>query len=41
MIGRTLVGKVTIKVLGINDRDRLKLRALLIANGTFPPPENI
>jgi hypothetical protein len=40
LIGRTLVGKVTIKVLGINEPDRVDLRAFLIAAERFPPIED-
>jgi hypothetical protein len=37
LVGRTLVGKITIKVLDMNNPDRLALRAFLIAQDRFPP----
>lgn len=37
LIGKTLAGKVTVKILNINGQSRLALRALLIADGRFPP----
>lgn len=40
LIGRTRVGKVTIKVLDMNSRLRLELRAYLISDGRFPPQDD-
>lgn len=37
LVGRTLSGKVTVKVLNINDPRRILLRQSLIAEGRFPP----
>ena len=37
LVGRTLIGKVTVNVLNINDDERVKMRAALIAEGRFPP----
>jgi hypothetical protein len=36
LIGRTPIGRATIEVLGINRRDRLEHRRLLVAAGLFP-----
>jgi hypothetical protein len=36
-VGRTLVGRVTIEVLKINDPDYLETREALIAEHVFPP----
>ncbi len=36
LIGRTAVGRTTIVVLGMNDRDVLKVRRSLIEEGLFP-----
>jgi len=38
LVGRTRRGRVTIAVLNINRDDRLRLREILIALGSFPPP---
>jgi HNH endonuclease len=40
LIGRTLAGKVTVKILNINERSRVALRAVLITAGRFPPPDD-
>ena len=37
LVGRTLIGKVTVNVLNINDDERVKMRAALMAEGRFPP----
>jgi hypothetical protein len=37
LLGRTAIGRVTIKVLRINDPFRVELRAGLIEEGLFPP----
>jgi hypothetical protein len=37
LVGRTKCGRATIRVLNINADDRIRLRALLIARGVFPP----
>jgi hypothetical protein len=37
LTGSTAVGRVTIRVLGINDPHRIRLRRELIAEGKFPP----
>lgn len=37
--GRTPIGRVTVEVLNINAPIRVALRAQLIAEGVFPPPE--
>lgn len=37
LIGRTLIGRVTIAVLNINDPFRIELREGLIEEGVFPP----
>jgi len=38
LVGKTKYGKVTIRVLDINKKDRCRLREILIAVGAFPPP---
>lgn len=35
--GRTVVGRTTVAVLNMNRPDRVALRQMLIADGTFPP----
>jgi hypothetical protein len=37
LIGRTAIGRTTVNLLHINDEYRVELRALLIAEGIFPP----
>ena len=37
ILGRTPCGRATVTVLALNARDRLELRAELIAAGVFPP----
>jgi HNH endonuclease len=37
LIGLTAVGRTTIQVLAINDRDVVEAREMLIAEGRFPP----
>lgn len=37
LVGKTRTGKVTVKVLNINDPRRILLRRSLIAEGRFPP----
>ena len=37
LIGRTAIGRATIRVLAINHPDNIELRAALIDNGEFPP----
>ena len=37
LIGLTAVGRTTIQVLAINDRDMVEARETLIAEGRFPP----
>jgi hypothetical protein len=37
LIGLTAVGRTTIQVLAINDRDVVEARETLIAEGRFPP----
>jgi len=37
IIGRTQCGRATVAVLALNARDRVELRAELIASGEFPP----
>lgn len=37
LVGRTTIGRVTITVLGINDRFRVALREALIRERLFPP----
>jgi hypothetical protein len=37
IVGRTQCGRATVAVLALNARDRVDLRAELIANGVFPP----
>ena len=39
LVGRTPIGRATVNVLEINRPDRLLLRAALIHEGEFPPPE--
>jgi len=41
LVGRTIAGNVTARLLGINDRDRVRLRASLFAEGRFPPLEDL
>jgi HNH endonuclease len=40
LIGRTLAGKVTVRLLGINEQSRVFARAALIAEGRFPPHDD-
>ena len=37
LFGRTAIGRATIAVLNINDEDYIQTRAMLIAEGVFPP----
>lgn len=37
LIGKTLCGKATIYVLGINEPGRVRMRQILIDEGRFPP----
>ena len=37
LVGKSKCGRATIRVLNINDDDRVELRRLLIARGAFPP----
>lgn len=37
LIGLTAVGRTTIQVLAINDREMVEAREMLIAEGRFPP----
>lgn len=37
LVGRTAVGRTTVEVLRINHPQRVLLRGMLIAEGTFPP----
>jgi hypothetical protein len=37
IVGRTQSGRATVAVLALNARDRVALRAELIADGVFPP----
>ncbi len=37
LVGKTPVGRVTIKVLAMNDPDVVRLREFLIREGVFPP----
>jgi hypothetical protein len=37
LIGLTAVGRTTIQVLAINDREMVEARETLIAEGRFPP----
>lgn len=37
LVGKTACGRATIRVLNINEDDRVRLRQVLIASGTFPP----
>lgn len=37
IVGRTQCGRATVAVLALNARDRVELRAELIADGLFPP----
>ena len=37
LVGKTAVGRTTIRVLNMNHPDRVELRRLLIAAGSFPP----
>jgi len=37
IVGRTAIGRVTIAVLAMNDRDAVRAREELIADGVFPP----
>jgi hypothetical protein len=39
LIGLTPIGRVTIRVLAINDPDAISLRRMLIAEGSFPRVE--
>ncbi|MBM4255659.1 MAG: HNH endonuclease [Deltaproteobacteria bacterium] len=41
LVGKTPTGKVTIEVLAINLSYRVALRAALIEEGSFPPPEDV
>lgn len=38
LVGRTAVGRVTVLLLQLNRRDRVRLRRTLIAAGCYPPP---
>lgn len=40
LVGKTLAGKVTAQLLGINEESRVLTRTFLIAEGRFPPPED-
>jgi hypothetical protein len=37
LIGRTAIGRATIRVLAVNHPDNIELRVALIDNGEFPP----
>src|SRR5439155_13194349 len=37
LVGKTLVGRVTVAVLAMNDPDLVEVRVRLIAEGLFPP----
>jgi 5-methylcytosine-specific restriction endonuclease McrA len=37
IVGRTAIGRATVVVLDINDRDAVRAREELIAEGVFPP----
>jgi hypothetical protein len=37
LIGLTAVGRTTIQVLAVNDREMVEAREMLIAEGRFPP----
>ena len=37
VVGKTAVGRTTVRVLKMNHPDRVELRRLLIAAGVFPP----
>jgi hypothetical protein len=37
IVGRTQCGRATVAALALNARDRVDLRAELIADGVFPP----
>jgi hypothetical protein len=37
IVGRTLIGRVTVLVLSMNEPDRVALREFLIAKEAFPP----
>lgn len=37
---RTNIGEATVKILQLNDANRLDERELLLANGLFPPPHH-
>ena len=37
LVGLTAVGRTTIQVLAINDREMVEAREMLIAEGRFPP----
>ncbi len=39
IVGRTACGRATIAVLALNVRERIELRAELVADGVFPPAE--
>ena len=39
LVGLTLIGKVTIRVLDISDPDYVAVRRALIEEGVFPTPE--
>jgi HNH endonuclease len=39
IVGRTPVGRVTVEVLNMNDREAVTVRASLIDEGMFPPVE--
>ena len=39
ILGRTPIGRVTVRVLALNDPVRVQLRAQLLAEGVFPPDE--
>jgi hypothetical protein len=38
LVGSTKCGKATIRVLDMNNKDRCRMREILIALGAFPPP---
>lgn len=36
VVGRTMIGRATVRVLAMNARDRVELRAEIMAEGVFP-----